>query len=208
MSKAIGEERWDELDEEVRNMYRAHQIPNLALRDVYGDDYIHDGSVVDQDNKLCPDYSYAKGKLIDAEITVHYPEIKEVPTRYDEHGYITRPGLIPFPERDEKVKVLRFVPYTPEEQESYDQAQAKMKQRYEAEEANKRYMAMMLPINLMSMTDEMVKSISSIIPVFDSRSNYPEKTVIKFEGKDYRAKSAVQANDPTPDKNDKWYEVK
>lgn len=207
MSQAIGEERWEELDEETKDIYRAHQIPNLALRDVYGD-YIQDGSVVDQDNKLCPDYSYAKGKLVNAEITVHYPEIKEVPTRYDEHGYITRPGLIPFPERDEKVKVQRFIPYTPEEQASYDQAQTKMKQQYEMEEANKKYMMMMLPMNLMLMTDDMVKNISGIIPLFDPNANYMEKAVIKFEGKNYRAKSAVQANDLTPDKNDKWYEVK
>lgn len=207
MSEAIGEERWDELSEEVKDYYRGSQVPHLSYRDVYAG-YPMPGSVVNADGTLCKDYSFGEGRTEQSTITVHYPEVKEVPPRYDEHGYVTRPGLIPFPERDEEIRVSVFVPFTPEEKAAQEKAQAESKRQYEMAQAQQQYMMMMLPFNLMGMPDEMVKTISGIVPAFDANKDYPEKSVIKFEDKNYRAKSAVQANDLTPDKNDKWYEVK
>nr|DAR84318.1 MAG TPA: hypothetical protein [Caudoviricetes sp.] len=207
MSQPIGEERWDELDEEIRDFYRANQISHLALKEVYGK-YPMPQCVVDQNGNRIDSYSSDRGHLVFSKIKVHYPEIKEVPPRYDVNGYITRPGLIPFPEKDEEIEVFKYVPYTPEEQEKHDKAKEEARRRYEIEEANRKYMLMLLPVNLMSMSDDMAKSISSIIPEFDINSNYPIKSVIKFENKNYRAKSDIQPNDLTPDKNDKWYEVK
>lgn len=207
MSNIIGEEIWDELSEEAKDYYRGSQVPHISYRDVYRN-YPVQGSIVNRDGTLCKDYSLNKGRLDTTTITVHYPEVADVPPRYDEHGYITRPGLIPFPERDEDVLVSMYVPFTQEEQERYDRLQEENKRNREIAEANQSYMILMLPENLRHFSDDAVKTLNAIIPQFDSNTQYSEKSVIKFEDKNYRAKSTVQANDLTPDKNDKWYEVK
>lgn len=207
MSKIIGEEIWDEMTEEEHDYYRGNQIPHIGLREVYKD-YPVQGSVVDENDNLCKDYSLAHGRLDLVKIKVHYPEVASVPVRYDEHGYITRPGLIGFPEHDEEVMVSRFIPYTPEEQAELDRRIEEGRKAREREEAEKAYMMLMLPSNLRILPDDAIKTVDAIIPLFDGKNSYPEKSVVKFEGKNYRAKSEVESNSATPDKNDKWYEVK
>lgn len=207
MITTIGIECWDKVSENYKKQYIEGQYKYLMKQEVYAD-YLVNGCVVDESDHMIRNYDPDKGHLVPKKLTEHYPEVLAVEPQYDSDGKIVRPGMHHEDAFDQEIQVYVYTPFTPEEQAEHDKQQAEMKLKAEQEKAMQEYMKLLVPTNLMAIDDANISKLTSIVPAFEPDKDYVEKAVVKFNGKDYRAKTDVKANDLNPDVNDKWYEVK